>query len=788
MTPSDLLRAPARWRLGTRFALLSLALLMAVQLAGFALIGDAIERNARGSLAQELAVGERVWQRLLAQRATQFSQSASLLAADYGFREAIHSGDRETLVSALDNHGARIGAALVVWLDPGLRLRAQSSDADGLLLPMLTRLGPQLARSGQAMADVTGRPVQFVMVPVRAPLLIGWVVMGFALDTRLLDELHAISGVHGLLRGRQADGRIQLLGSSLPAGGSAARTLAPLPAQAVQARLDDAPYQLRRVAVAADGEATIDLWLARSVAEAVAPYRALQAMLLGLTAAGLLLSTLGSLWAARRVTRPLATLVQATERLGAGDLHTPVQETAPGEVGELATAFEQMRRRLAEQHEAVQRAAWWDRLTGLPNREQFRAAIAQRIAETRPHAVVMLDLDRFKHINDVLGHAAGDRVLCAVGSRLRDAVRPEDMVARLGGDEFALLLPDIDAHTVRALAERVTQAFDGPLDVDAQRVDLSAGLGLACWPAHATDADALLGRAEVAMYAAKRHTAGAELWGPQLETASAQNLSLLSDLRRAIELDELRLYLQPKVRLADGRLIGAEGLVRWQHPQRGLVPPMQFIPYAEQTGFIRELTLWVFDEGARLQAELAALGIERLSVNLSTRDLMDSDLPERLEAILRRRNARAEAFCLEITESAIMDDPQRAEQVLNRLAGRGYKLSIDDFGTGYSSLGYLRRLPVRELKIDRSFVSGLDRQAADQAIVKGTIDLAHNLGLSVVAEGVENAATVERLRALGCDEGQGYHYSRPVPLDELRRWAATDRDAAPAPAPLATTP
>jgi EAL domain-containing protein (putative c-di-GMP-specific phosphodiesterase class I) len=233
----------------------------------------------------------------------------------------------------------------------------------------------------------------------------------------------------------------------------------------------------------------------------------------------------------------------------------------------------------------------------------------------------------------------------------------------------------------------------------------------------------------------------------------------------------LRLFLQPKIALADGRLVGAEALVRWQHPQRGLLPPMEFIPFAEQTGFIRRLTLWIFEDAARQWRALQAHGALRVSVNLSTRDLLDLELPQKLDAILQRYRVPENGFCLEITESAIMDDPARAEATLNALSARGFKLSIDDFGTGYSSLAYLRRLPVDELKIDRSFVMAMERDADDAKIVRSTIDLAHNLGLSVVAEGIETAGVYAQLAALECDEGQGYHMSRPLPVAEFGGWA-----------------
>jgi EAL domain-containing protein (putative c-di-GMP-specific phosphodiesterase class I) len=294
---------------------------------------------------------------------------------------------------------------------------------------------------------------------------------------------------------------------------------------------------------------------------------------------------------------------------------------------------------------------------------------------------------------------------------------------------------------------------------------------VACWPQHATDVDALLGRAEVAMHAAKRKTTVTQLYDPALDSTSKQTLSLLSELRHAVEHNELRLFLQPKISLATGRVVAAEALVRWQHPQRGLVPPDSFIPFCEQTGFVRQLTLWMFNEAARLWAQLQLPGQPlRIAINLSTRDLLDPEFPARLETLLSKHGVAPVGFCLEITESAIMDDPLRAEATLKRLSDRGFKLSIDDFGTGYSSLAYLKRLPVDELKIDKSFVMAMEREVDDAKIVRSTVDLAHNMGLTVVAEGVENAAIWALLRELDCDEGQGYHMSRPLPVADFVAW------------------
>jgi diguanylate cyclase (GGDEF)-like protein len=533
-------------------------------------------------------------------------------------------------------------------------------------------------------------------------------------------------------------------------------------------------------------QAAGEVVLLRSVDEAVAQYAPLRVALAVITLLGVLVFAFGSAFTARRITTPLWHLVQATVRLGRGDYTSDVRHTTRAdEVGELARAFDRMRGNLSAHEAEIRQLAYWDRLTQLPNRAQFRDRLTAAIGAAlqaapldgpaAPLAVVMLDLDRFKHVNDVLGYAFGDRLLKAVAQRLQAQAREDDTVARFSGDEFALLLPGSTAAQALAVAERIAAAFEVPITLDDHTVDLAAGFGIACFPEHAVEADMLLSRAEIAMYTAKRKTASALVYDPAIDAGSAQTLSLLSELRQAVEGEQLRLYLQPKIALVGeraGQVCGAEALVRWQHPQRGLVPPMQFIPFAEQTGFVRQLTLWIFEETARQWPVLRALGLQRVSVNLSTRDLLDQDLLAKLLQRLQRHAVSPAAFCLEITESAIMDEPQRALAMLNALSQAGFKLSIDDFGTGYSSLAYLKKLPVDELKIDKSFVMGMAEDVEDAKIVRSTIDLAHNLGLTVVAEGVENQAILDRLAALACDEGQGYHMCKPVPAADLPAFVA----------------
>ncbi len=768
---------PIRHSLILRLVGVSLLLLLIVQMAGFAVVNRSIDRNARLQIARELDTDERVWHRLLEQNAERLRQGSALLAADYGFRSAVSSGDEETIQSALENHGARIGAAATALLDTERALRAVRL-AEGLpqmpgsLAQVVQALSDQ--SQGSVVAVMQGQPYQFVMVPLKAPVVIGWVLMGFPVGQPLADEMRQLLSVDVAVRVRAADGSV-----AVPVGTLPAAALAPLRqpgAAAGELQTESGTLLVRTSALNAVG-GEVQVLLLRSVDEVVAPYRQLQFLLATITGGGVLLVALGSGTMARRVTTPLRSLLAATRRLASGDYSVPMEHTARvDEIGDLARSFDHMRLDIARQQAKVRDLAYRDRLTGLPNRERFRTAVMQAIhthrSPPRPLAVLLLDLDRFKHVNDVLGYAFGDRLLQAVAGRLRPHVHaPGDLVARVGGNEFALLLHDTDGPQALGVAQGIARSFEKPLEFDDQTVDLSAGIGIACWPGDAQDADTLLNRAEIAMYAAKRKLSVALLYEPALDSASAQTLTLLGDLRRAVERDELRLYLQPKVALHGQPGHAAEALVRWQHPQRGLVPPMEFIPFAEQTGFVRQLTLWVFEAVARLLAQerVRPMGL-RVSVNLSTRDLLDPELCTRLEAILARHGVGAASFCLEITESAIMDDPQRAEAMLNRLSQQGFKLSIDDFGTGYSSLAYLRRLPVQELKIDKSFVMGMQAGEGDAQIVRSTIDLAHNLGLSVVAEGVENADILDRLRTLACDEAQGYHISRPLPVDGFLAW------------------
>ena len=410
-----------------------------------------------------------------------------------------------------------------------------------------------------------------------------------------------------------------------------------------------------------------------------------------------------------------------------------------------------------------------DALTGLPNWELLRDRLVQGLAAaTRSEgeiALLLIDLDRFKEINDGLGHSYGDKLLCQVGPRLRSVLRDGDTLARLGGDEFAVLLPSVaGVEEARVVAERLRQVLHRPFDVDGIALDVEASIGIVLSPWHGTDTEELLRNADIAMYAAKELKAGAVVFDPDRHVTAPWRLTVLGDLRRALEVsDELFLNYQPKYTLDGERIEGVEALLRWQHPTEGLVPPGEFIPVAEGTGIILRLTERVLGLAlAQMRRWLDAGHGVPVAVNLSTRCLLDAGLPDLVQRLLSQYRVPAELLRLEVTESAVMGDAARCMEVLQRLHDLGVRLSIDDFGTGYSSMAYLRRLPVDELKIDRSFVLGMTTTQQDAVLVRTAIDLGHNLGLTVVAEGVEGVEHVHALRALGCDIAQGYHYARPM--------------------------
>ncbi len=428
--------------------------------------------------------------------------------------------------------------------------------------------------------------------------------------------------------------------------------------------------------------------------------------------------------------------------------------------------------RLSRSNEDLQHLAVHDPLTGLPNRTLILDRLQQGIltAKRNQHtmALIMIDLDHFKEVNDTLGHTVGDELLVSVGRCFQSVLREPDTLGRLGGDEFAVVLPQADRDAAITVAGKLQAALQQPLEIHHSSFSVAASMGIAVYPEHGADPSALLKCADVAMYIAKRNHDEHSVYDPAHDNYNPNRLELLNDLRSAIQQQQIGIAFQPKLDLQKRVITGVEALARWAHPARGVIQPCDFIPVLEHTGLIKPFTLQILEKAVRHCKECQSMGYQlSVAVNLSMHNLHDEKLPLQVDEILSRYQLSEQLLTLEITESAIMNDPERSLGILTELDGMGIQLSVDDFGTGYSSLSHLKRLPVQQLKIDRSFVSDMIEDKDDTMIVRSTIDLAHNLGLNTIAEGVESDATLNELTEMNCDLAQGYLISRPLSADDF---------------------
>ena len=502
--------------------------------------------------------------------------------------------------------------------------------------------------------------------------------------------------------------------------------------------------------------------------------------------------------------RPILQLVQAARRISKGMLDNAVEIRSNDELGHLGVVFNQMMEKLKNSihekdealssvqelnqyleervtqrtqeletlNERLEVLALHDSLTGLPNRFSIQDHLNTTLAEAKRDSscftVIMMDLDRFKEINDTLGHDCGDQLLVEVGMRLRDSLRPSDFIGRLGGDEFAIILPETDEHGAKQVTKKIQNTLEPSFNVGEMGFTIAASFGIATFPKHGTTTSTILKSADVAMYTAKNRKIGYFVYNPGTDINTPDRLSLMGDLRQAIFEDKLELYYQPKVDLKTSKIIGVEALIRWNHPERGFIPPDEFIPMAEQSTLIRPLTYWVIKTAIAQHEQWHAAGIHiSVAINLSMHNLHDSDFIEELERLLQETPVPNTSFEFEVTESAIMSDPDYVVKVLKKLGGLDVSVAIDDFGTGYSSLSLLKKLPVHTLKVDKSFVMDMAEDSDDRAIVQSIIDMSHTLGLDVIAEGVENGTVTKQLAELGCDYIQGYYISRPIPAAQI---------------------
>ena len=766
--------------LESRFITLSLLFLLVVQIIAFLPLKYAIESQARLTIESELANSERTIQLLLEQQSSKRIDAVTEFTATTEFVNAVNSADPAHIATVLNAKSKQLNA------DMSLITSSQGRYNDGVDGQHVTAQFKQASRDliagaqqpGYASAIwVSGHTLsQLIGVAFKTANATGWLVMALPLDMNFVNQIRKDIPLHvSILVNDKLSW--QVLTTSL------ARADADILARVVpnyinsgikKIKLNHDEYSLQLVTLEKQTSPDAFIVVQGSITDLVFPYEELQIFVLFMTIVSCIVAIIGSITYTRQISAPLRHLSAIAQRLGTGDYSAAISMGGDKAISDLALAFKHMRDGIAHRENEIKHLAYWDTLTDFPNRVQFTDLLKKTIAATAPQQscfVLIMDLARFKHVNDIMGHSFGDQILKRIAKRLREAF-PDTQLARLGGDEFAMLLPKSTLLAAQKAAQIMLGLLEQPIIVDDQAVDLGAGIGLASYPEHALDAELLLSHAEVAMYAAKKNAGNNfKVYSPEIDGSSQQNLSLLSELRSAIHENQLRLFVQPKLALDTQQIVGVEALMRWEHPARGFLVPDQFIPFAEQTGIIHLLTRWILNKAAELCAELAANDIHlKVSVNISTHDLLDQDLPVKFADILTRHRVKTSAFCLEITESAIMNDRVRAQLTLERLHAMGVEISIDDFGTGYSSLSYLKRLPVDELKIDKSFVVDMEHNDDDRAIVKSTIDLGHNMRLRVVAEGVEDSAVMHLLTAMGCDQVQGNYIHHAIPAGEFIDW------------------
>jgi diguanylate cyclase (GGDEF)-like protein len=771
-----------RARFQTKIIALMILVVGAAQLATFAVVHVATARSVGQQLEDELEVGERVWKRFYERRGEQLLEGAAVLADDFGFKAAVASGDPPTMQSALANQGSRINA------QASLLLSAEGDWQAGLLdappadqLHAIAALLRQARQDGFAVSVVVigGRLYRMALVPVMAPQLIGWVGIGTDFGDAFARDFHDVTALDASFVAVER-GQTRVFASSLAP--PARMALQALPAAELGAdrkvrpvRLGADQYYALTEKLDPAGDGGVMVVLQGSLDRALAPYQALKQRILILSGLAAALALLVAALLGRTVSRPMGALVSAARRVQSGDYTGEISVPGRDEFSRLADTFGQMQRDIGAREDRILDQARRDSLTGLPNRSWARERLAQSVHRQRADgdftAVLIFDLARFKEINDTLGHEFADLVLVEVGKRLLEGTGEGDLVARLGSDVFLVVLEGLARGEVMRRVHVLLNELRRPLDLTSSHINLDASVGVALCPVHGADAETLLRRADIALFDAKAQNLGIALYQPGRDELHLRRLQLMEDLRHSITRNELHLRFQPKLDVATSRVVQVEALLRWQHGSLGAIGPDEFIPLAEHSGFIHELTRYVLDEALGTNAAWRRQGLDLgLAINLSAMDLMDADLPDYVQELLAAHGVPAGKVILEVTESAVMRDVDYAVRMLQRLRDGGVRLAIDDFGTGYSSLAQLKRMPVDELKIDKSFVMQLVDGSDDAVIVRSTIELAHNMGLSVVAEGVEGDVAMGLLRGYGCDMAQGYLFSAPLRDQELVQW------------------
>jgi len=753
-----------------RLLVLIIGLVIVTQTVTLAAVLASTAHNVEARAAEQLRSGVSFVQQLVRFRAGQLANGVAVLAADFGFREAVASGDVPTILSAARNNAQRIGADMVLLLDTkGNLLTSTAPEVAESHTPLATLLQDSRGPRDQPSFMVFGqRPYQLFLAPVRTPDTIAWVAMGFVVDDSLAQRIRDLAGAQVVLVSHGPNASTHLA-STLP---DAQREIPS--AMLTPADETDSP-QLVKVAktdylafsqrLEAHGD-PVDVTLLKPMNEVLTPYRDVRDALLVIDGIALALAAAVGTLLGKSATRPIGELVRAARRIQQGHYETAVEVSGGDEFRSLAATFNAMQRNIAEREADITHHVYHDSLTGLPNRAMAERRLEALVSGSdRPasFALILIDLRNVHDINASLGHHVGDDVLREAARRLRQNAHSADTVARLGETQFLTIAHDCRLERAPLYADQLTGVVRSGFHLSGVSLDLHVTCGVCVYPDHGDSAATLLRRAQIALEDSTDVRARAAVYRTGSDEAHRRRLTLITDLRTAIDRDGLSLVYQPKVTMATRSVKSVEALVRWTHPQLGPISPGEFVPLAEGTGGARRLTSWVLKTAIGQMGQWRDAGLEvDVAVNLSAPDILDPDLGDEILYLLRSRRVEPTQLLLEITESAVMRDPHLAARNMQLLRVTGIRFAIDDFGTGHSSLSQLNMLPVDELKIDRSFVTHARLGSDAATIVTSTIELGHRMNLDVVAEGVEEPEAWNLLRQLGCDFAQGYLISRPL--------------------------
>jgi diguanylate cyclase (GGDEF)-like protein len=752
-----------------RLLALIVGLVIATQSVTLVAVLWSTAHESRARADEQLRYGSKVVQQAMRQRAEQLASTVAVLAADAGFKEAVSGGEPATMLSAVTEHATSIPWDLVVFLDADGHLVAASSPYLTAHAPTVQTLMSSVAggRDAPHLLVVGNRLYQFFVAQVRAPDPIGWVAMGFAVDDALAVHLREQVGRQvSVLAGEAPHRRLVAstlaapqraalaAGADLGTGSRASQTL----------RLADDAF-LTYVFPLDDSSESVSVVLQQPMDEVLGPYRSQRNTLAAIGSIALVAALVIALLLGRGATRPIGELVRAARRIQAGAYDRAVDVAGGEEFRALAATFNTMQRNIAEREARISHDARHDALTGLPNRAFVEKQLDEmlRAAAPPPVALILLEVANLGEINASLGHHVGDETLRETARRLRQNCADGDTAARVGSTQFLVVAPGCTPTRAALLAEQLVGSLRAGFSLLAVSLDLHVNAGLCCAPDHAGSAEDLLRGVHTALEDAGEARGRIASYRPGRDVELRRRLAIAGDLPGAIARAELSLVYQPKVDLASGRLRSLEALARWTHPTLGPVSPGEFVPIAEQTGGARLVTSWALRAAIRQMAQWRRAGMDiDVAVNLSAPDLLDPQLGDEILDALREHAVAPTRLVLEITEGAVIKDPALAVRNMQLLRIAGVRFSLDDFGTGYSSLSHLSRLPLDELKIDRSFIVRAHECRDDVTIIMSTIELAHNMGLKVVAEGVETQEAWNLLKRLGCDLVQGYLISRPL--------------------------